>query len=159
MGLLVLAFFASLGLLRRGQFARAGRDDDKTDQASQQGDYPRLADLLNHSSCPRKMNPCPSDKFRLNGLIGVDKSIVVALEDEMITLFVNDAMDDLADGGMLIGDDVANLIGLCCAQDHQIVSKVDRLHAVAVDDDIAGRSAYLGRGKENPSHNHNTQAQ
>ena len=100
--------------------------------------------------CGTRTDSLPITSARV-GRVGIEEVVVVALEDVVIALDRDDAVQDHhVQHPAAVGDDVAHPV-LVGGSDHREVAAVEaRLHAGAAGRDVAGLAADLRRGKEQP---------
>ncbi len=76
----------------------------------------------------------------------------------MIQVAVDDTVNDGANAGVFIGDDVTYFVFRLCSQEHQIAFVKHRFHAVPVDDHIGCLPAHLQRHEQYPCQGHDDDA-
>ena len=96
------------------------------------------------------MQPFLADDFSLRGGIIVQPGVIVAFEDEAVTLFIHDAVNDQSHVRMWVRGDVVDEIGFSLAQEDEVTLMIGRLHAGTANDDVGNLSTNLARSKGDP---------
>src|SRR5205807_649077 len=121
------------------------------DDEDQHRQSPRRSKLLQPVAHRWHVYPEPAHHLVRSRPGRVNEAVVVALGDKAITFLLDDAMEDKGAWCQMVGDNLADLVLVRPARDHQVALVDERLHTDAAGDDVARRSAELHWASQRPN--------